>query len=97
MSFLTMLYITLSSCYIADWSGLMDNLDYYLFYKFHYKNVKYQSGMYVKKPFTCPGCLSFWISVIFILISPFTIMNILLPFSVAALATLLNKIYYKLL
>lgn len=99
MTLLTLLYIALACNYLSDWSNLPNDVDYWFFYKFHYRNVPYQSGKYIKKPFTCSGCSTLHITWIYLLCSGHTnIFEIgLLSLTGAALATIISKVYYKFL
>lgn|GEM_PF-6066659 len=91
---MSLLVIPLAANFIAEWSGVIDQLQYWLFYRIYTLKTPYNPGRW--KPLDCPMCLSFWLGVGFVLIPHFSVDAILLPFASAAVAVLINKLNNRL-
>jgi hypothetical protein len=88
------LIIPVAGNYLADWSNLIQTFKYWLFYRIYSKRTKYQD--YRLKPLDCPGCLSFWLGVIFLILTYTTVTGLILPFACAGMATVISRIYRRL-
>jgi|HubBroStandDraft_3_1064219.scaffolds.fasta_scaffold136515_3 hypothetical protein len=84
-----LLLIPLAANFIADRSGVMVKLKWWLFYKMYSRKTRYKD--YRLKPFDCTMCLSFWIAFIQ-LITYWDIKYILLPFATATVGALIEKL-----
>ena len=84
-----LLIIPLAANFIADRSGVMEKLKFWLFYRMYSRKTKYQH--YRLKPFDCTMCLSFWISA-FYLLTTYNSNYILLPFAAATIGALIEKL-----
>jgi len=89
--------IPLAANFISDFSGVMESLKYWLFYRIHSKEVRYRP--FRIKPFDCPMCLSFHMTWIWIYFSQgFTniFIIVLLSSASAAIASIINRIYNRI-
>jgi hypothetical protein len=89
--FTVLLFIPLAASFIAERSGVMDKLKYWLFYRIYTKQTPYKH--FRLKPFDCAMCLSFWIAAVYEWTTgtPATWLSILLPFSSAAVGSIISK------
>ena len=92
----SLLIIPLVSNYITDWSGIIDNLKYKLFYLRYTKITEYYH--YSLKPLDCPKCFSVHLSWIYFLISDhkLTLQTILLSLSSGAIAFIINRLINRI-
>src|SRR5580704_8679813 len=87
---LALLVIPLAANFISEWSGVIQKIQYWLFYKIYTAKTEYNPKRI--KPFDCPMCFSFWLTVCFVVIPHFSIESILLPFASGAAAVIINKL-----
>lgn len=90
-----LLILPLAANFISEWSGVIDKLKYWMFYRMYTKQTQYDPPRW--KPFDCPMCFSFWISIgLLIYNSDYSIINCILPFASAAMGMIINKIGNRL-
>lgn len=68
---LNLFIITIIVCYIVDLSGIVDSLKTpisYVISKYYKINIS-PENINIPKPFSCSKCMSFWICLIFIIVS----------------------------
>jgi len=88
---LSLLVIPLAANFIAEWSGVIQKFQYWLFYRIYTRQTEYNPKRL--KPFDCPMCLSFWLTVCFVLIPECSVRSILLPFAAAGSSVIINRIF----
>lgn len=97
MYLLIFLFIPLAINFLVDWSGLVDNLKFWLFYRMYTKDTQYR--YFRIKPFDCPPCASFWTSIIYLLINKNNLNYfevIIYSLTSAAIALIINKVVNRL-
>lgn len=67
--------ITVISVIIIDISGFVDNVKRLVFRLLNGKEVKYKEFNF--KPFDCSFCFSFWVNLIFLIVSGFSFWGLL--------------------
>lgn len=72
---LNTLFITVIIVLIVDISGFIENLKRLIFRLLNGKEVKYKDFNF--KPFDCSFCLSFWVNLIFLVVSGFSFWGLL--------------------
>jgi hypothetical protein len=84
--------IPLAANFFAEWSGVIDSLKVFLFYKVYSRKTDFRP--YRIKPLDCALCLSFHLSWVMELArgEQFSISTILLPFAAGGCAYLLSKL-----
>jgi hypothetical protein len=88
MLYVNIFIIILAANFIAERSGVMDQLKYRMFYRLYTKKTPYRD--YRLKPFDCTMCLSFWMTLTYILfIHQY---NFTLPFAAATVGVLISKL-----
>lgn len=88
---LLIILIAIASNYLADWSFLVQSLKRFLFYLKYDKSVRYRT--FRMKPLDCPGCLTFWVVLITMIVTGHSILlSVLLGLAGAGIATLVNRI-----
>jgi hypothetical protein len=83
-----LIIVPLAADFIADRSGIMEQIKFMLFYRVYSKRTKYKP--YRIKPFDCTMCMSFWLCLFLVIFSGDT-NNYLLPFAAACVGALLNR------
>lgn len=73
---LNTLFITVIIVLIVDISGFIENLKRLIFRLLNGKSVKYKEFDF--KPLDCSFCLSFWVNLIFLVVSGFSVWGLLL-------------------
>lgn len=91
-----LILIPLAANYLADFSGLMDQLKIFLFYRIYSRKTVYK--YYRIKPFDCCGCSAFHLSWIYILSYDHfgIIQTLILSFAAGAVSTIINKVYHSI-
>ena len=72
---LNALFITIISVLIIDISGFIDNVKRLIFRLLNGGSIKYKE--YGLKPLDCSFCFSFWVNLVFLVVSGFTIWGLL--------------------
>lgn len=90
--FNALVLVPLACTFVAEKSGIMDKLKYWLFYRVFTKGTQYKQ--FRIKPFDCAMCLSFWVCLLVECIDKieFNPTTALLPFAAAAVGSLISNI-----
>jgi hypothetical protein len=90
---ISVLIIAFIIVYIVDYSGIILDLSKWLYILLH-KGKKWNYQI-LKKPWSCSSCLSLWITLIYLLLIGYTILNSLLlaVFSASILNILIKRLY----
>lgn len=75
MVVLSLISIAVLSVFVIDKSGILNSINRYIFRKL-YKNKRFEYQNFIPKPFSCSLCMTWWLSIIFLLISG----NMTIPF-----------------
>lgn len=86
--------IPLAALNIAEYSGIMEQIKYKLFYWIYTKNTKYVP--FSIRPLDCPLCLSFWIGVLVTIKEYSQLTDLLLPFAASTVTVILDRIVKRL-
>jgi hypothetical protein len=88
MLYVNIFIIVLAANFIAEKSGVMDQIKFRLYYRIYTRKTKYVP--YRLKPFDCTMCLSFWLTLTYILfIHEY---NFTLPFAAATAGALISRL-----
>lgn len=91
---LYLLIVPLAALFIAEYSGVIQKLKYWLFYRRYTKETSYHE-IYSLKPFSCPMCLSFWLAALTLFITYSSPIDLLFPFAAAGAAVIIQKLTNK--
>lgn len=93
---LILLFVPLGINFLVEWSGLIDSLKYWLFYRQYTKQTQYR--FFRIKPLDCPPCASYWTSFIYLAITSHLNLFEMIIYSLAsaAIALIINKVVNRL-
>lgn len=91
---LNTLFITTITVLIVDVSGFIENLKRLIFRWLNGKGVKYRD--FNLKPLDCSFCFAFWVNLIFLVVSGFSIWGLLLILIWSWMTTYIRELFLLL-